>query len=98
MDRPPVRRPAVAGLFYPDRPARMRAELTRLIQDVEPKAPARAVVVPHAGWRYSGRVAGAVYGRVKVPRLAVILGPHHTRLRPRGSGIARRRWALAGRG
>jgi len=74
----------------------MRAELTRLIQDVEPKAPARAVVVPHAGWRYSGRVAGAVYGRVKVPRLAVILGPNHTGLGPRGSVMARGRWALPG--
>ncbi len=92
----PVRRPAVAGLFYPDSPDRMRAELARLIKDVVPKAPARAVVVPHAGWRYSGRVAGEVYGRVKVPRLAVILGPNHTGLGPRGSVMARGRWALPG--
>jgi len=49
MDRPPVRRPAVAGLFYPDSPDRVQAELTRLIKDVEPKTSARAVVVPHAG-------------------------------------------------
>jgi len=33
----PVRRPAVAGLFYPDSPDRMRAELARLIKDVVPK-------------------------------------------------------------
>src|SRR5438093_8124594 len=96
MDRLPVRRPAVAGLFYPDRPDRMRAELARLINDEIPKTSARAVVGPHAGWRYSGRVAGAVYGRVKVPRLAVILGPNHTGLGPRGSVMARGRWALPG--
>src|SRR5437867_272128 len=94
--RLPVRRPVVAGLFYPDSPDRVRAELARLINDEIPKAPARAVVVPHAGWRYSGRVAGAVYGRVKVPRLAVILGPNHTGLGPRGSVMARGRWALPG--
>src|SRR5437667_4835741 len=96
MKRLPVRQPAVAGLFYPDRPDRMRAELARLINDEIPPAPARAVVVPHAGWRYSGRVAGEVYGRVKVPRLAVILGPNHTGLGPRGSVMARGRWALPG--
>ena len=94
--RLPVRRPVVAGLFYPDSPDRVQAELTRLIKDVEPKTSARAVVVPHAGWRYSGRVAGEVYGRVKVPRLAVILGPNHTGLGPRGSVMARGRWALPG--
>jgi len=96
MHQPSVRRPAVAGLFYPDSPDRVEAELTRLIKDVAPKTSARAVVVPHAGWRYSGRVAGEVYGRVRLPRLAVILGPNHTGLGPRGSLMTRGRWAVPG--
>lgn len=96
MQRLPVRRPAFAGLFYPDRRDRVDAELARLIKDVVPKTPARAVLVPHAGWRYSGRVAGEVYGRVAVPRLAVILGPNHTGLGPRGSVMTHGRWALPG--
>jgi len=96
MDPFPVRRPAVAGLFYPDHPDRMEADLARLIKEVEPKTRARAVVVPHAAWQYSGRVAGEVYGRVSLPRLAVVLGPNHTGLGPPGSVMARGRWALPG--
>lgn len=96
MHQPSVRRPAVAGLFYPDSADRVEAELTRLIKDAAQKTSARAVVVPHAGWRYSGRVAGEVYGRVRLPRLAVILGPNHTGLGPRGSLMTRGRWAVPG--
>jgi MEMO1 family protein len=96
MDLGPVRRPAVAGFFYPDRPDRVEAELDRLIRPAEAKARAQAVVVPHAGWQYSGRVAGDVYGRIRLPRLAVILGPNHTGLGPRGSIMTRGRWAVPG--
>lgn len=91
-----VRRPAVAGLFYPDRPDQIEADLSRLIEDVAPKVGPKALVVPHAGWMYSGRVAGQVYGRVSLPRLAVLLGPNHTGLGPWGSIMIRGRWALPG--
>lgn len=96
MDGDPVRRPAVAGMFYPDRPERMEAELSRLLKAADVKTAARAVVVPHAAWQYSGRVAGAVYRRVTLPRLAVVLGPNHTGLGPAGSVMARGRWAIPG--
>ena len=91
-----IRRPAVAGQFYPDRPDQVEADLDRLIEDVEPKVSPKALVVPHAGWMYSGRVAGRVYGRVRLPRLAVLLGPNHTGLGARGSITTRGRWALPG--
>jgi len=91
-----IRRPAVAGLFYPDRPDQIEADLSRLIEDVESKANPKALVVPHAGWMYSGKVAGKVYGRVRPPRLAVLLGPNHTGLGPWGSIMTRGRWALPG--
>ena len=73
-----VRPPAVAGTFYPD-DAR---ELARQIQacigpaDAE-KMRAIACVVPHAGYMYSGRVAGAVYAALEIPRRVVLLGPRH---------------------
>jgi hypothetical protein len=85
----------VAGLFYPDRPERVEAELDRLLDPRAPR-PAAALVVPHAGWMYSGRVAGEVYGRVTVPRLAIILGPNHTGRGAEGSVMARGRWAVPG--
>jgi AmmeMemoRadiSam system protein B len=44
-----------------------------------------ACVVPHAGYRYSGHVAGAVYARLKLPRRFLLLGPRHF---PRGKNQA----------
>jgi AmmeMemoRadiSam system protein B len=91
-----ARPPAVAGVFYPARSDQMEADLRHLIAGAEPKRPARALVVPHAGWMYSGAVAGAVYGRVAMPRLAVLLGPNHTGRGPWGSIMTRGRWTIPG--
>ena len=44
-----------------------------------------ACVVPHAGYRYSGHVAGAVYSRLKLPKRVLLLGPRHF---PRGKAQA----------
>lgn len=63
---------------------------------MRPKVAPRALVVPHAGWMYSGKVAGAVYGRVALPKLVVLLGPNHTGLGPSGSIMTRGRWAIPG--
>lgn len=71
-----VRAPAVAGTFYSGGAEVLRRELDALIPAV-PREPAAAVVVPHAGYAYSGRVAGAVYGRVELPRDVVILCFNH---------------------
>lgn len=73
-----VRKPAVAGYFYPSDPDQLRGLLARLIEDVTPKVSATAVVSPHAGYIYSGRTAGRVYGRVRLPRRFIILCPNHT--------------------
>lgn len=80
-----MRRAAVAGAFYPAHPERLRAQLRDLFPTDAVAAPAVGVVVPHAGYVYSGRVAAAVYGRVAPPETCVILGPNHTGL---GAGVA----------
>ncbi|HSA58415.1 MAG TPA: AmmeMemoRadiSam system protein B [bacterium] len=75
----PVRPPAVAGYFYPGEPLALELELDRCLkQATSAKSHAIAVVVPHAGYKYSGAVAGEVYGRIKIPGRAVILSPNHT--------------------
>jgi AmmeMemoRadiSam system protein B len=72
------RAPAVAGLFYPAQ----REQLERLLDTclgppaAEPEA-AVACLVPHAGYIYSGPVAGAVYRRLLLPRRFIILCPRH---------------------
>ncbi|MGH7320889.1 MAG: AmmeMemoRadiSam system protein B [Candidatus Rokuibacteriota bacterium] len=86
-----VRQPAVAGSFYPGDPKRIAAELDRLMPP-RPSAPARAVVVPHAGWMYSGGVAGETYAQVEVPPLAILLGPNHTGLGAPGAVMMEGAW------
>ena len=73
-----VRQPAVAGMFYEARPAALAADVRRLLPREVAPAPAIGAIVPHAGYVYSGPVAGAVYARLEVPRTAVILCPNHT--------------------
>jgi len=82
-----LRLPAVAGRFYPSNPA----ELTALIRkstgaDAQNSLiPVRACLVPHAGYVYSGRVAGATLARIVLPRKIIILGVRHY---PRGEPAA----------
>lgn len=80
-----IRRAVVAGSFYPGAPERLRAQAADLIQGDHPKVRAIGAVVPHAGYIYSGKVAGAVYERLAFPEVVVILGPNHTGL---GAGVA----------
>lgn len=72
-----VRQPAVAGQFYTRDAAQLRAELAKLVVATEGKEKVIGIVAPHAGYMYSGAVAGEVYGRIAVPRHVIILGPNH---------------------
>ena len=71
-----VRLPAVAGSFYPGKAEQLRGELDALIPAAR-KEQALALIAPHAGYAYSGRVAGAAFGRVEIPRDVVILCFNH---------------------
>lgn len=80
-----IRRPAVAGIFYSGSARALRSQVEDLLPTVAEKITAVGVVVPHAGYLYSGGVAGAVYARLRLPSSCVILGPNHTGL---GAGAA----------
>ena len=77
-----VRVPAVAGRFYPGDPDDLRAEVSAYLADAnsENKIPTRALgcIAPHAGYVYSGHVAGAVFAQIEVPRRCIVLCPNHT--------------------
>jgi MEMO1 family protein len=74
------REPAVAGRFYAGEPGALLRDVDRFLAADGEKAAAKGVVVPHAGYVYSGAIAGAVYARVDVPARVVLLGPNHTGL------------------
>ena len=75
-----VRYPAVAGRFYPLHPEALRKELRSYLPSNVKTAPALGCIVPHAGYMYSGRIAGAVFSQLELPDRMVVLCPNHTGL------------------
>jgi AmmeMemoRadiSam system protein B/AmmeMemoRadiSam system protein A len=73
-----IREPAVAGQFYPDSAAELRAMVKSFIDEKAEKEDAVGLVVPHAGYIYSGAVTGAVISRIKFKDTFIIIGPNHT--------------------
>jgi len=73
-----IRMPAVAGRFYPANPAELTDTLRSFIQQVPNPTKAVGIVVPHAGYMYSGHVAGSVYSRIEMPARTIVLCPNHT--------------------
>ncbi len=73
-----VREPAVAGYFYPGKAAPLLRDIHSYVPATGEKVRALGCVAPHAGYVYSGHVAGAVYARLELPRQFVILCPNHT--------------------
>lgn len=81
-----IRQPAVAGRFYPRNAQRLREEIETFTtiraaaeqRVADPAIRAVGCIVPHAGYVYSGAVAGALYRRLELPRRFVILCPNHT--------------------
>ena len=73
-----IRKPAVAGQFYPGTEASLKKELARLIPKNITVKNAFGVMLPHAGYVYSGQVAGATLSSVNISEDIIILGPNHT--------------------
>lgn len=71
-----IREPVVAGRFYPARPAELTDQLDGFLGAPQPAA-ALGVMVPHAGYPYSGAIAGMTFARVAIPQTVVLLGPNH---------------------
>ncbi|HLM65721.1 MAG TPA: AmmeMemoRadiSam system protein B [Acidimicrobiales bacterium] len=89
-----VRPPAVAGSFYPEDPEALRDAVTGHLRSASVPAdltPPEALIVPHAGYQYSGPTAGAAYravaGRAGQVRRVVVVGPAH-RARLTGVGTS----------
>jgi AmmeMemoRadiSam system protein B len=74
-----LRLPAVAGRFYPSSPSELTALIRKYssIGAAEPQRTVRACLLPHAGYLYSGHVAGAVLARIALPRKIIVLGVRH---------------------
>jgi AmmeMemoRadiSam system protein B len=74
------REPAVAGTFYPADQQSLRRELENLTEGKRPPSEPQgvALIVPHAGYIYSGAIAAATFTATHLARRIIILGPNHT--------------------
>ena len=77
-----LRHPAVAGRFYPGDPDDLRAEAQGYLSQASfinrPLIRAIGCIAPHAGYMYSGHVAGAVFARLEIPQRCIVMCPNHT--------------------
>jgi len=72
-----IRRPAVAGSFYPGSKAALEKELSHYIEVSANKKKVIGLISPHAGYIYSGGCAGKGFGTVEIPGTVIILGVNH---------------------
>ncbi len=80
-----IRPPAVAGRFYPSDAQELAHQIGQYVSGATKKVRALGCVVPHAGYMYSGGVAGAVYSSLEIPTRCILLGPRHY---PQGQPMA----------
>jgi len=88
------RQPAVAGFFYPGAREPLLREVDGYLKADGDPVEAKMVVVPHAGYVYSGPTAGATLARVNVPGRVILLGPKHRRSGARGAVSAANEWSF----
>jgi AmmeMemoRadiSam system protein B len=75
-----IRQPAVANQFYPGREEDLKKDISSRIKPAtgeQKKEKVLALVSPHAGYIYSGNVAGAVYAVADITKEVIVMGPNH---------------------
>lgn len=79
------RQPAVAGQFYPGNSKELHHDLAAMLPESRGKRRVAGIIAPHAGYIYSGAIAGKVYASITIPSTVLILGPNH---HGAGAGVA----------
>jgi AmmeMemoRadiSam system radical SAM enzyme/AmmeMemoRadiSam system protein B/AmmeMemoRadiSam system protein A len=90
-----VRRPAVAGSFYPANRESLEKELNHyLLADKIPNRYLfRALMLPHAGWRFCGDIIARTLNQAVIPDTVIVIGPKHTRPGAKWSAAGHKVWA-----
>lgn len=87
-----VRKPHVAGTFYPADPTEIREFCWPQLKSERPLIRAKAVILPHAGYIYSCKTACRVLSRVVVPNVNFLIGPNHSGYGKRFALMAEGSW------
>ncbi len=73
-----TRSPYVAGYFYPSKAKDLVDFFNRELTLSTEKKPAKGILVPHAGYIYSGKTAAKTFSQVELTRTVIIIGPNHS--------------------
>lgn len=88
-----IRKPCVAGRFYPGTKNGLEESVEAFIVDAQ-KVDAKVLISPHAGYMYSGATAGAVFSSANIPDRVILLGPNHTGSGPDASVMPYGSWEI----
>ncbi|MFH1416226.1 MAG: AmmeMemoRadiSam system protein B [Elusimicrobiota bacterium] len=91
-----IRKASVAGMFYPAIPDTLYKEVDKYLVRSEAEL-VKAIIVPHAGYVYSGKVAGLTYSQVIIPDTILLVGPNHTGLGAAVSVMDTGKWSIPGK-
>lgn len=80
MDKVLVRKPVVAGQFYPAQASELRKQIASFVVKLENKIDAISCMLPHAGYVYSGLVATQTVSQIEIKDRVILIGPNHTGL------------------
>ncbi len=89
-----LRKPAVSGQFYPEDSQALKDLLEQFNPKEKAKVSAKAVILPHAGYVYSGKVAVSTVSRILPKKRLIMLGPNHTGLGKDFSLWSRGEWEI----
>lgn len=88
-----LRKACVAGRFYPGNKAALAEQVASFLIE-RPKEDAIALISPHAGYMYSGSIAGRAFSSVNIPDRIILIGPNHTGLGPNASVMPFGTWEI----
>ncbi|MBI5561137.1 MAG: AmmeMemoRadiSam system protein B [Deltaproteobacteria bacterium] len=87
-----LRKACVANQFYPGNPGVLTKTVEDFLKSGRKKERAIGVISPHAGYIYSGKVAGSIFSSVEIPDNVILLGPNHTGLGERAAVMTEGKW------
>jgi len=91
-----IRKPIVNGQFYPDSEAEIKKAIEEFLPKKTSKISAKGLILPHAGYPYSGRVAVTAASQVLAKKNIIILGTNHTGLGEDFGLWAKGAWEMPG--
>lgn len=91
-----LRKPSVAGYFYPSDSTELFEDVRNYTKSTMTEKSAIGIVSPHAGYMYSGQVAGKIFSTVKVPETVIVIGPNHTGMGSDAAIVCSGKWLIPG--